>query len=46
MRPPELAGRDEIRNRAEIVLGRSKLGMPVKSMIEVDPIGWTGLSHN
>ena len=34
-RPPELAGRDEIRKRAEIVLGRSKLGMPVKSMIMV-----------
>ena len=33
--PPELAGRDEIREQARIALGRAKLGRPAKSMLVV-----------
>ncbi len=34
-RPPELAGRDAIRNSAKIVLERTKIGRPAKSMMMV-----------
>ena len=33
--PPELAGRDEIREQARIALGRAKVGRPTKSMLVV-----------
>jgi AAA ATPase domain len=33
--PPELAGRDELRRRLEVAIGRVKIGNPAKSMILV-----------
>ena len=33
--PPELAGRDDIRDNAKVILGRSVFGRPTKSMVMV-----------
>src|SRR5262245_17719196 len=35
MRPPELAGRDELRERARIAIDRIRLGRPPKSILMV-----------
>ena len=33
--PPELAGRDDIRDSVKVILGRSVIGRPTKSMVMV-----------
>ena len=42
--PPELAGRDELRETVRIALGRARLGNPAKSLLMVGlrGVGKTG----